>query len=261
MNTRNSLCQRPTSGAARITTVLFGLFSLATAPASAQWTITPYVWATDLGVDVSVHDQTVVDQTIGFTDLVKDLDMAAQLRVEGQCGHLGVMADLFDVRLSTSSGQIAMPDGAVATLDSRIRMTLLDVGGMFDPDGSPTGFAFFYGARILVQSAEVDASLQVDPSMAVPASSDESDTLVDALVGWRYTRTVGSGWALETQGDVTTGGTKLTWSVGGRIARSFGSRYTVSAGYRQMSIQFKDEPPVQVGMEMSGLMIGVGIGL
>jgi len=260
MNTRPSHRSTIASSTLRVTTLLLGLTALTAAHASAQWTITPYLWATDLGVDVAVFDETVVDQSIGFTELVDDLDMALQLRAEGQYGHFGVMADLFDVRLSMSSGPFGLPSGASATLDSHIRMTLFDIAGMFDPDGGPMGFTFFYGARILSQSAEIDASVQVDSSTAVPTSTDQSDTLVDALVGWRYTRMITSGWTLQTQGDVTTGGTKLTWSASGAVARSFG-RYTVTAGYRHMSIEFEDEPPAQIGMDMSGLVLGFGIGL
>jgi len=245
----------------RIASLLLTLLTLGAAQASAQWTITPYVWATDVGVDVAINDQTVIDETIGFSDLMKDLDMAVQLRVEGQFGELGVMADLFDVRLSSTGGAAMLPNGMGATIDSKIRMTLFDVGGLYDPNGDRLGFTFFYGARILYQAADLDATVQVDPSTAVPAQSDESDTFVDALLGWRYTRVIASRWTVESQGDVTTGGTKLTWSAGGRVARSFGSRYTVSAGYRHMSIEFEEESPAQIGMTMSGLMVGFTVGL
>lgn len=248
------------TGTSILATVL-ALFAFTAPGVSAQWTISPYIWATDLGMNVSINGQTVLDETIGFTDLVKDIDMALQLRVEGRRGQLGVMADLFDVRMSTSGDQVFMPNSMSATLDTKIRMTLIDFGGLYNPRGDGMGITLFYGARIISQSANIDAAVQVDSFTVVPAATDQSDTVVDALIGWRYTRVIAGDWMIESQGDVTTGGTKYTWSAGGRIARSFGDRYTLSAGYRKMSIHFEDETPAQVSMNLSGLVVGFEIGL
>ena len=250
MNTRTS-----------ILATAFALLAFTAPGVSAQWTISPYIWATDVGMNVSMNGQTVLDETIGFTDLVQDIDMALQLRIEGRRGELGVMADLFDVRMSTSGDQVYVPNGVSATLETKIRMTLIDVGGLYDPKGDGMGITFLYGARIISQSAKIDAAVQVDSFTVVPAATDQSDTVVDALIGWRYTKVIAGGWMIESQGDVTTGGTKYTWSAGGRVARSFGDRYTLSAGYRKMSIHFEDETPAQVGMDLSGLVVGFDIGL
>lgn len=261
MNTRTAVPSKRSLASAPVAAFVGGLLVVAASPASAQWTLTPYIWATDLGIDVSMYDRTVVDQTIGFTELVDDLDMAFQLRVEGRFAHLGVMADVFDVRMSASESRIGLPNGAAATLDWKVRMTLLDVGGLYDPSVGRDGLTLFYGARILLQSAELDALMPVDSSTVTTVESDQTDAFVDALVGWRYTHVFAGWWMIETQGDVSTGGTKVTWSAGGRIARSFGERYTLSAGYRHMSIEFEDEPPAQIGMALSGLTLGFQIGL
>jgi len=247
--------------AALAITMLAGAMAFGAASASAQWTLTPYIWATDLGVDVLVNDNTVVDETIRFSDLIQDVDIAFQLRVEGQRGPIGIMADLFDARMSTSGDQMTAPNGAIATVDSKVRMTLVDVGGLFDPRGDHAGVTVLYGARIVSQSAEIDGTLQLDPSSSEAISLSQSETLVDARFGARYRARIRSAWAVEVQGDVSTGGTDHTWSAGGDLGRSFGSRYTLTGGYRYMSIQFKDKGPAQAGMIMSGLVLGLRIGL
>ncbi len=45
----------------------------ASGPAAAEewdFSVTPYVWATDVGMNVSVRDRTLVDATIPFEDLL-----------------------------------------------------------------------------------------------------------------------------------------------------------------------------------------------
>ena len=64
---------------------------LVLAPGSAQasdwkWSVTPYAWATDVGVRVDVDDRSVVDETISVADLMEDLDTIAQVRVEAKGG-------------------------------------------------------------------------------------------------------------------------------------------------------------------------------
>ena len=231
--------------------------------AAAQVSIKPYVWATGLGLDASMDGRQVLDENIGFTDLVQDLDLAAQLRVEARRGAWGAMIDLFHVRLSQAGTEVQLPDGAPAALDSKIRMTLLDAAGSYDPGGNGRGFALLSGVRILGQHAEVDAEVLGAPPGTAAPHTEAGETLVDALIGGVYRGRLSRHWSLEMRGDASTGGTKLTWSAGGDLGYTFGSRgrYTITAGYRHLVVEFEEDSPTHVTMTMSGLVTGFSISL
>ncbi len=146
-----------------------------------KWSVTPYAWATDVGVDVKLDDRQVVDQEIAFEDLLEDLEAVAQVHVEAQRGSHGVMLDLFDVQLAEDGSRVALPvaAGAEAVLSSEIGMTILELGGIYDPRGDRQGFALLYGTRILQQRADIDARFELappPPSSAATRSRTPSST-------------------------------------------------------------------------------------
>lgn len=236
------------------------------APANAgtwKWTVTPYVWATDVGIDVSVKDRQVIDETIPVRDLLEDMDTIAQVRVEAQRGAHGVMLDLFDVTLTSEATGAPLPNGAgSADVTADVGMTILDVAGVFEPRGDGRGFALLYGARVLDQRADIDASFDLGMPAPVDRHYEPGDTLVDALVGARYTWQLPHHWGLRVQADASTGSTDLTWSATPTVSYSFGKndRFAVTAGYRYMSVDFASKDAVDAEMTLSGFLAGFSIG-
>jgi len=227
-----------------------------------KWTVTPYLWATDVGVDVAIDDRQVVDETIAFEDLVESVEAAAQLRIEAQRGAHGVMLDIFDVRLAEDPATLTLPSGAgEATISAEIGMSIVEAAGIYDPHGDQQGFALLYGARLLDQRAEIDARFDLTSGSTVSREFEPRDTLVDGMVGVRYTRRFAQRWSHESRVDVSAGGTELTWSAGSSLAYAFGKtgRYAVSAGYRRMVVDFKDDDATEVDMTLSGFVTGLRV--
>jgi hypothetical protein len=225
---------------------------------AADWkfNLTPYAWTTDVGVDARLGDRELVDHTIAFTDLLKDLDTVAQVRFEGAKGSHGFMVDLFDVRLSQDGQSLTVPTtGQAARVDSKMGMTILEVGGTFDPRGDGRGLSFLYGTRILSERAEIDATVE---SESVARTHDVSDTYVDALVGVRYEKAFTPRWSAMLRADVSKGGTELTWSAASELRYAFGksNRYALTAGYRHMVVDFKSADAADLDMTLSGLHTG-----
>lgn len=240
---------------------------LLAAPGLAQasewkWSVTPYAWATDVGVEVAVEDRQVVDETIPVADLIEDLETIAQVRVEAQKGAHGLYLDLFDVSLADDAARVALPGGGSATLSPKMGMTIAELGGFFDPRGDQQGFQLLYGARILNERAEIDAVFEPANLPASDRRYDIHDTMVDAMVGIRYSHRFGSRWSVEARGDVSKGGTDLTWSASPAIGYTFGEtgRYTLTAGYRRMEVDFAADGKVEAGMTLSGFIAGLRIG-
>lgn len=241
------------------TTLLAG--GAATARAgNLKWTITPYAWATDVGVDVKLDGRQVMDETIPVGDLLQDLDTIVQLRLEAQYKAHGVMLDLFDVTLSDQERGVALPRGAgSADLDSDGGMTILDLAGIYDPRGDRQGVAFLYGTRILNERATVDGVFRLNAGPTLNESWDTNETYVDALVGVRFSKRFSRSWTWQMQADVSAGGTDYTWSTNPSLTYAFGTtgRYAINAGWRHMHVDFEDGNGVEPAMSLSGALLGL----
>ncbi|MGE0639428.1 MAG: hypothetical protein AB7G12_07135 [Thermoanaerobaculia bacterium] len=230
------------------------------AAAEWRWSITPYVWATDVGIDVSVDDRQMIDETISIQELIEDLDTIAQVRFEAQNGAHGLFVDLFDVNLSDDETTVPLPSGTgEATFRPEMGMTILDLGAIYDPQGDQRGFQLLYGARVLDQRATIDAEIRRVDGGTEAREIEIHDTLVDALVGFRYIRPLGQRFTLQVKADVSTGGTELTWSAGPTFGYTFGrsDRYTAFAGYRHMVVDFDTAEGVDAEMTLSGFVAGM----
>ncbi len=227
-----------------------------------QWSATPYVWATDVGIDLKIADRTLVDAEIPFDDLLESLDSAALLRVDGMRGEHGMAFDLFNVEL-TESAATALPGSSAGELgvDAGIGMTILDAAGVYDPNGDREGFSLLYGVRVLEQRNDIDLSLRQDSTTLATRSFETTDTFVDGLVGFKYVRTLPHNLTYELAADVSTGDTELTWSAGPMIRYTFGAhdRYQVMAGYRRIVVDFDTNEHVDADMSMSGTLLGFRI--
>jgi hypothetical protein len=239
------------------------LAALTVTPAAADdwsFTVTPYVWATDVGVNASIHDRQVVDTTIDVKDLAEDLDMTFQLHTEGQKGMNGILFDVFYVSLSEDGKTVSIPNApdATALLDTQIGMTIYELTGIFDPKGDKEGFAMLYGTRILEQRFDVESQFVFDPTATLSRGWYTRDVFYDGLIGARFSKRFGKGWSTSVRADVSAGGTRFTWNASTTLSYAFGKKqqYAVTAGYRRMDVDFKEENSVESEMSLSGPVIG-----
>ncbi len=236
--------------------------ALAAVPAASasdwRWSVTPYAWGTDVGVDVDLAGREVVDETIAVTDLLEDIDLIFQGRVEAQKGQHGALLDVFYAGMSDDASGVALPgDAGEAAIDWKMDMTILDVAGFFDPKGDGGGLQFLYGVRVLDQRATVDAALTTASGDA-QQPYETSDTLVDALAGVRFAMPLSRRLAVRTQLDVSTGGTDHTWSAFPSVAWAFaGGRRAVTAGYRHMTVDFDAAHGMDSKLTLSGPVLGL----
>jgi hypothetical protein len=227
-----------------------------------QWSVTPYAWATDLALNLTVADRSLVDAEIPFEDLVDTIEGAALVRVAGMRGEHGMSFDIFNVELA-DAGAVELPGqlGGTLLLDAAIRLTILDATGVYDRDGDGAGFALIYGARVIEQRNEIETALALDGVTLEPRYVESTETLVDALVGFRYTRELPHNLRYQLAVDVSGGDTEYTWSAGPTIGYSFGdrNRYDVMAGYRHMVVDYDTAEKVDSDMSMSGPFFGFRI--
>jgi hypothetical protein len=227
-----------------------------------QWSATPYLWATDLRMGLTVRDRTIVDTEIAFDDLVEKVDGATMVRIEGMRGRHGMAFDLFNVELADAHAfQPAAAPGPSLDLELGVGLSILDATGVYDFDGGDEGFSLIYGARAIELRNDIDATLSAGGMTIGTRTFDSADRLVDGLIGFRLVRKLPHDFHYEMRVDVSTGDTELTWSAGPTIGYRFGDndRYEVTAGYRRMDIDFETAEPVEADMSMSGVSVGFRI--
>lgn len=239
--------------------------ALSTTAGADDWkfTVTPYLWATDVGINLTIADQELVDAVIPFEDLLGDLKVVAQARAEAMRGEHGISLDLFTVRLADDNDVYTIPGGpgGTLTLDSETGMTILDVAGVYDADGDGFGLSLLYGTRIINQTSDIDAEYAPGSGATTMASYDANDTFVDALLGLRYVDQLPGNWHYEVAADLSAGDTDFTWSVAPSVGYTFGARdqYALTAGYRHMVIDFETHPPTDMDMTLKGFLLGFRI--
>ena len=235
----------------------------ASGPACADdwnWSVTPYLWATDVGVDVDFADRELVNVTVPFEDLLEDLDTVTQIRAEAMRGAHGISLDLFNVELADDDDRMPLPGGMNGDLelDTQTGMTILDVAGVYDPQGDGSGISLLYGIRTINQRNTIDARLNIEGQEFATASYETDDSFVDGLIGLRYAGSLTGRWSYELAADFSTGGTDHTWSVAPAIGYTFGDndQYRLTAGYRHMVVDFDTHEPTDMDMSLSGALVG-----
>lgn len=225
-----------------------------------QWSLTPYAWATDVGLDIRLRDRELVDTTIAFDDLLQDLDSALLFRLQAMHGAHGLALDVFDVVVADDT-RLALSDapGSEIAIDGRVGTTIVDLTGIYELGVEVPGLSLLYGTRVINQREKFAARIFTDDVAGSATRQEVSDTLVDGLLGVRYAHALTGRWSYEVSADASTGGSDFTWSINPMVSYSFGDdhQYRVIAGYRYMAIDFDTQPAIDNDMTLSGVLVGL----
>jgi len=237
------------------TTVMILLFL---PPAQAadgwDWSITPYMWASDISEDLILSGEVVGGGDTEFKDLVDLIDTSLQLHFEGTRDRWGLFADLTYIDLSDSeTGELEL-----LRFDVEIQETLLEAGAIYRPGGRSGKLDLLFGARLL--SVDEDYRLQLGELDPLELSIDES--YLDALIGVRYHIPLSERWVISLRGDVSLGGTDFMWTAQGLVGWRFGAKRNsaVFLGYRYRDMKYSKADVFEVKKTLSGLGLGVKIG-
>jgi len=235
---------------------------LATASAAAepdagsawQWSVTPYVWASDVTENLSVQDRAVSESRTEFNDLVDKLESSLQVHVEGLGARWGVFADLTYIELTDSS----TGEYGITRLDVDLEETLLEAGAILRPGGVKGRLDVLFGSRVLV----LDEDYLFTVGALAPRARSIEETYVDALLGIRYHIPLSERWVLSLRGDGSTGDTDFIWTAQGLVGWRFGSKRgsAVLFGYRHRELEYGKGDQLDVEKTLSGFVVGVKIG-
>ncbi len=243
--------------------LVIGCLSAVASPAHAadwEWTLAPYLWASDIAVDVTVNNEPVIGADIAFSDLLDKLDFAFPLHFEGRRGKGGFFLDVMFINLGDTQSNVAHPplDGDT-TVRSDLKQTLFEAGGFYRLSGGTHGLDLLYGVRVIDYDMTLDITLPPPASTATRVTS--SDTFTDGFAGLRYQGPVGERFSIGLRGDVGAGDSELVWNVSALLGYHVGKQRQnlILLGYRHMDFEFKESGSgltVQNDLTMSGPITG-----
>ena len=200
---------------------------------SINWSVTPYFWASDTALDLTVQDTEINGGVeIPFSDLLDVLDTAIQINVEGGKGNWSGFVDFTYLETSDTI------DRPLINIATNSKQTFIDAAVAFWPDGNGSQLSIFGGVRYSDFDERYDFLLGADSVVTRRSSAD----YFDALLGVRYRFDLSERWGLLTRGDLSFGDSEGTWLVQGLFAYTVGKRQQnrILFGYQYKEAEFQD---------------------
>jgi hypothetical protein len=203
-------------------------------PGGYQFFVTPYLWL------ASVHATTLtplerepdVNSNVGVFQLLSHLDGAPFMgSFEARYGSLGFLADAIHLPVSTK----------ITTHD------IFFQGGNAELHANTgTGIALYRVLEDPVQFADAglgfrawgfSSRVELNPGLLPGVSVNPSGGWTDPLIGARYHRDLGNGFALTAYGDVGGFGVgaHTDWQVLGTVDYSLNPSWNLHLGYRSLN--------------------------
>ena len=217
-----------------------------------EWTLVPFFWLADIGVDVVIDDTPVLGLDIKATDLIDKVEMVFSGRFEGRRGRGGFFVDLTYMSLSDS---LTLPDGP--SIDADLSQTLFEGGGFYRLKDESSGLDLLVGVRVF----EIDSVMDIGLGDEL-TTVDSTTTQVDGFIGLRYVGPIGKKWSYALRGDIGAGDTELSLNalVGFGYEVGQTGKYSLVFGWRHLQFETEEtEGSTKVTSDMS--LSGPGVGL
>ena len=231
---------------------------LLTSPARAaddwNWSITPYIWASDISETLILDDEVVGGGDTEFKEIAELADSSMQLHFEGIRDRWGLFADLIYADLSDSE----MGDLELLRFDVEINEVVFEAGAIYRPAGRSGKLDLLFGTRYL----SVDEKYRLQLGERDPFETRVDESYLDALVGARYRIPLSERWVISLRGDLSLGGTDYMWTAQGLVGWLFGAKRNsaVFVGYRYRDMKYTKADVIEVEKTLSGFGLGVKIG-
>lgn len=210
-------------------------------------TITPYVWATGLTLDVDTPQGEQVELDDSFTDILDNLKFTGMGALEARHGRLILISDL--IFLSTGSSEEGDFGPGLVEVDGDTR-TIISSNLVGYRVVDQAGLALDVMAGIRISSLKVELEL-FGPLQTVERES--SETKVGPLIASRFHMPLGEKWAAALYGDLGGFGvtSDLSWQLLGTIQYEISDHWSAGAGWRHFAAK-QDTDGFDIDLTMSG---------
>lgn len=237
-----------------------------------NWQITPYVWAASMKGDISPfkHAPTLnVKKT--FSDVMSDFSMGGFINAWGRYEHFVFSGDMMYIstRSTDASGPLSafqlpglgvtIPPGSSTRAKVKNKQFMATVQGGYRVFSGPSFTVdAMAGVRFWHISTDVSVTAGHQAIGSVSASQRERFSWVDPLVGVRAFVPITDNWSLQLQADVGGFGvgSTSTWSTLGTVNYVFSDRFSASAGYKVLDVDYKHGGHVY-DVRMKGPVLGL----
>lgn len=220
------------------------------AGADINWSITPYIWASDTKFDLKAGDIPIGGE-VTFDDLLDTTDASFQLVSEAGIadGNWSAFVDL--TYLETSDTY----KGRFLKVDSESEQWFVDAAIGWWPQGEQHGFNLYGGVRYTDLDDSFHFSL-IETNRPLRRLDSDRDFL-DGLIGLRQLFQVAERWLLLARADYSTGDSDGIYQLQAVVRYGMGKRrqYGLMAGYRYKEAKFKHDG-LKEEFEYKGPLIG-----
>jgi len=208
-----------------------------------QFMIEPYIWLPAIGGETTNGS----DFSLSLDDVVSDLQFGLMGIVGVKKGKWSFMVDTFYADIEVTKDGIVQTDVEVKT------WIVTPVVGYNLVDCKKGKLDIVAGARYV--NVEIDVSVTSDRARALNPEFSGSEGIWDGIVGLKGEIALYEQLYMPLYLDIGTGGSDFSWQVAGGLGYRFGA-CDVIAGYRYLSVDFKDSSPVK-DINLSGPYIGL----
>lgn len=228
------------------------------------WTVAPYLWASDVAMDVAVNGDPVLGVDASFSDILDKLDMAFMGHIELSSDTFGAFFDGIYISLADDQVINLGPGGPILgdlLVDVSLKMNIYEFGGFYRMGSGEVGssaFDIIGGIRLVDVVQNVDIVLPGPGATPVNKVIDASET--DIFVGARLSGKLTEKWHYKLRADYAGGGTEGTVNGLAAVGYTFGEGlFSLDLGYRYLNIELKNEDgagTTETEITMSGPVLG-----
>lgn len=208
-------------------------------PSGWEFKATPYIWMSGMKGDMGVVEQVEpVGVDLSFGDILDALKFTLMGSLEARHGRFVATVDTVYLSMGTSENieirEVAFVD---ATLKTKTFISTL-TAGYRAVDQDRMSLDVVAGGRLYSMKTSLDL---VGPRRAF--SGSKTETWVDPVVGASLRMPLGPSWSLHTYGDIGGFGvgSDMTWQLLGVIEYDLSRRWSLSAGWRHLSIDYEND--------------------
>jgi opacity protein-like surface antigen len=227
-------------------------------PSSWSFHVSPYMWFAGISGDVGVNSNLpTVDVDVSFAEIFKAIDWfppPVMLAGEVRYGRFAFTSDLIFLGMEADDSKTRGPVTVKGELD--MDTVVWTFGGSFRAiEYGPATLDLLAGGRLW----NVDATAKFGGPFAARQRGG-SETWVDPILGISGRVELGSGFALQAEGDVGGFGlvSDIDWQVLGTLQYQVADSITLDAGYRYLAVDYKNGGFL-FDMALSGPIIGASI--
>lgn len=221
--------------------------------------VTPYLWGAGMKGDVSpFRDAPTIHVEKSFSDVMEDFNMGGFLNIWARRDNFVFSGDIMYVNTSSAKTTRVLPDlfpGGLEVngeLDS-IEFNASAQAGYRVMDAQGFTLDALAGGRFWYISNDVTIRTDIGN-----ISRSEDFTWIDPLIGARAFYNITDKLSVMAQADIGGFGvgSDLTWSVLGTVNYVLTDKWSVSAGYKHLSVDYDDDGYV-FDVDLSGPVLGV----